>query len=84
MWDCGRSSTRTIKHGIHVSTAAYTGRIEKDIVVINNLHERGRRLGLEIFMEVRKYIPLDLIGMNTEKIGGLREILHPQLLDFIR
>jgi len=84
MWDNGRSATRVIDHGIYVPTLQYDGSIEKGIVVINNLQDRGRRLGLDIFLEVRKYIPLDLIGMNTEKIGGLGEILHPQLPDFIR
>jgi glycosyltransferase involved in cell wall biosynthesis len=84
MWDCGRSSTRVVDHGIHIKRAEYTGHLEKGIVVINNLHERGRRLGLDIFLEVRKHIPLDIIGMNTENIGGLGEILHPQLPDFIK
>ena len=38
----------------------YTGNLEKGIVVINNLNERGRWFRLDIFLEVRKYIPLDL------------------------
>jgi glycosyltransferase involved in cell wall biosynthesis len=51
--------------------------------VINNLADRGRRLGLDIFTEVRKQVPVDLIGMDSKKLGGLGEILHPQLPDFI-
>src|SRR5690606_22183210 len=64
--------------------SAYTGKYEKGIVVINNLNERGRRLGLDIFLRAREHVPLDLIGMDTKKIGGLGEILHPQLSDFIK
>jgi hypothetical protein len=84
MWDNGRSATRVIDHGIHVPSLQYQGHIKKGIVVINNLQERGRRLGLDVFMEVRQHVPLDLIGMDTKKIGGLGEILHPQLPEFIR
>ena len=84
MWDSGKTPTHVIDHGVIAPPARYTGKLEKGIVVINNLNERGRRLGLDVFMEVRKHIPLDLIGMDTRKIGGLGEILHPQLPDFIK
>ena len=83
MWDNGISPTVVIDHGIQIRQVQYTGESEKGIVVINNLHERGRRLGLDIFLEVRKHIPLDIVGMNTEKIGGLGEILHPDLPEFL-
>jgi hypothetical protein len=84
MWDCGRTPTYVIDHGVVTPSAKYTGSLDKGIVVINNLNERGRRLGLDIFLEVRKHVPLDLIGMDTKKIGGLGEILHPNLADFIK
>ena len=84
MWDCGRTPAHVIDHGVIAPAAQYTGKLERGIVVINNLNERGRRLGLDIFFEVRKHIPLDLIGMDTKKIGGLGEILHPQLPEFIK
>lgn len=84
MWDSGRTPTHVIDHGVIAPSARYTGKLEKGIVVINNLNERGRRLGLDVFMEVRRHIPLDLIGMDTKKIGGLGEILHPDLPDFIK
>lgn len=84
MWDCGKTPTRVIDHGVIAPAAEYTGKLDRGIVVINNLNERGRRLGLDIFFEVRKHIPLDLIGMDTGKIGGIGEILHPQLPDFIK
>jgi glycosyltransferase involved in cell wall biosynthesis len=83
MWDNGRASAEVVDHGIMIPRVRYSGELERGIVVINNLQERGRRLGLDIFMEVRERVPLDLIGMDTKKIGGLGEILHPQLPSFI-
>jgi hypothetical protein len=83
MWNNRNSPTYVIDHGITSSSAKYSGVLDKGIVVINNLEDRGRRLGYDIFLEVRKHVPLDLIGMDTIKIGGLGEILHPQIPDFI-
>lgn len=83
MWDNGSTPAVVIDHGIVPNGVSYQGDIPKGIVVINNLNERGRRLGLDIFLEVREKVPLDLIGMDTKKIGGLGEILHPQLPEFI-
>jgi len=82
MWDNNNTRTQVIEHGVTVPDIPYTGEINKGIVVINNLPTRGRLLGLDIFLEVRKHIPLDLIGMNTGELG-LGEVLHPQLPEFI-
>jgi glycosyltransferase involved in cell wall biosynthesis len=79
MWDNGNAPTSVIDHGIVIPEVRYTGEIERGVVVINNLDERGRRLGLDIFQQVQKEIPLDLVGMGAEKLGGNGEILHPQL-----
>jgi glycosyltransferase involved in cell wall biosynthesis len=83
MWNCGRTPTKVIDHGITHPKVSYTGEINRGVVVINNLDERGRRLGLDIFVKVREHIPLDLIGMGSENLEGLGEILHPQLPAFI-
>jgi hypothetical protein len=83
MWDNGNTPTTVIDHGITPTDVRYTGEIPRGIIVINNLKERGRRLGLDIFYAVREHIPLDLIGMDTKKIGGLGEILHPDIPEFI-
>lgn len=84
MWDCGNVPARVIDHGVVPPAADYSGHLKKGIVVINNLKERGRRLGLDIFLEVRKHVPLDLIGMDTKKLGGIGEILHPEIPDFVK
>jgi glycosyltransferase involved in cell wall biosynthesis len=83
MWDNNDTYATVIDHGVMAPPISYTGEIERGIVVINNLSERGRRLGADIFAEVSKQVPLDLIGMGSEDIGGLGEVLHPQLPQFI-
>ena len=82
MWDAPGLDSRVIEHGVMPSAVPYQGKLDKGIVVINNLPLRGRLLGLDIFEKVRKEIPLDLVGMGAEKYG-IGEVLHPQLPDFI-
>lgn len=82
MWDNGNVKTAVIEHGVTQPQLVFTGELEKGIVVINNLPFRGRLLGLDLFLEARKHVPLDLVGMNTGDLG-LGEVLHPDLPQFI-
>jgi glycosyltransferase involved in cell wall biosynthesis len=83
MWDNNRTPTKVIEHGVMIDPAVkYTGEIEKGIVVINNIVKRGRRLGLDVFKKVRKKIPLDIVGMQSEEVGGLGEVNNRQLFAF--
>lgn len=81
MWNNNGTPTRVIEHGVTAPKANYSGHISKGIVVINNLPSRGRLLGLDIFLEARQHVPLDLVGMGTGELG-LGEVLHPQLPEF--
>jgi len=84
MWDCGRSPVRVIDHGVKIPQGVrYTGEIPKGIVVINNLKTRGRRLGLDVFEYIRRHVPLDLVGMGAEELGGLGEVPHAELPAFM-
>ena len=83
MWHNENCKVKVIEHGVIKPDVTYSGEIEKGIVVVNHLHQRGRITGTDIYKEVRKNIPLDLIGMGTEKYGGLGEVLHPYLPSFI-
>lgn len=84
MWNCKDSPTRVIEHAVVTPRQArYSGELEKGIVVINNIHRRGRRLGLDIYNEVRQRVPLDIVGMGSEEVGGLGEIPPPELPEFI-
>lgn len=82
MWNSGRTPTRVIEHGVPRPEANYTGELDRGLVIVNNLRSRGRRLGADVFEQVRAEIPLDLIGMNSDQMGGLGEISHDDLAAF--
>jgi len=84
MWNNYNSKiVKVIEHGVVPPKVTYAGEIEKGIVVVNNLPQRGRRSGADIFKEVSKHIPLDLVGIGTKEYGGRGEIPHPDLPEFI-
>lgn len=82
MWDSNKAAARVIEHGVTDAGMHYTGDYEKGIVVVNNLPQRGRICGFDIFTQLSAQVPMDLIGMGTEE-HGLGEVLHPQLPEFI-
>jgi hypothetical protein len=83
MWDSGSSPTCVVEHGVMVPEGdRHTGELAKGLVVANGLRTRGRRLGLDIFEQVRDRIPLDLVGMDAQSLGGLGEVPHAQLPAF--
>jgi glycosyltransferase involved in cell wall biosynthesis len=51
-------------------------------VVVNHLRRRGRRLGADVFERVRDEVPLDLVGMDAESLGGLGEVAPGDLARF--
>jgi glycosyltransferase involved in cell wall biosynthesis len=85
MWDSGRTPSCVIPHGVAVPEGVhYRGIEERGIVVINHLARRGRRLGADVYREMRREIPLDLVGMGAEEsAGGLGEIQHGELAEFL-
>jgi glycosyltransferase involved in cell wall biosynthesis len=84
MWSNNCTPSLVIQHGVVVpGDVKYSGELNKGIVVINGMSKRGRRLGLDIFEKVRKEVPLDIVGMGSEEIGGLGEIPMPELHSFI-
>lgn len=83
MWHTEHANTKVIDHGVIAPDVQYTGELEKGIVVVNNLHPRGRKLGADIYEKIKQRIPIGLIGMGTAEHGGLGEIMHTQLPAFI-
>lgn len=88
MWDNGSTPTAVIEHGVSVPPdARYEGTATKErgIVVVNGLRSRGRRLGADLFAEVRDRagVPLDLVGMDAASLGGLGEVPPPDLPGFL-
>ncbi|MDB5080712.1 MAG: biosynthesis transferase [Chloroflexi bacterium] len=83
MWDNNRTPSRVIEHGVTIPEGVrYSGELEKGIVVINGLKQRGRRLGTDIFEQARREIPLDLLGIDWQASNGLGEIPLPDLPAF--
>ena len=84
MWDSGHSPTHVVEHGVAVpGDAVYTGELERGVVAVNHLARRGRRLGADVFEEVRRRVPLDLVGMGAEEAGGIGEVPPPELPAFL-
>lgn len=80
MWDSGRTPTRVIEHGVMLPDGVrYGGELARGLVVTNHLARRGRRMGADLFAELRQDVPLDLVGMGSGELGGLGEVDHPQL-----
>jgi glycosyltransferase involved in cell wall biosynthesis len=75
MWDAGRTPTQVIEHGVKPLTdARWSGERECGLVVVNNLDRRGRRLGLDVYRDVAARVPLTLVGMGSERVGGAGEV----------
>jgi glycosyltransferase involved in cell wall biosynthesis len=85
MWNCGRTPTTVIDHGVTIpSDISYQGEFNKGVVVINHLKQRGRRLGYDVYNCVREEVPLQLVGMGAEDVhGGLGEVIHKDLFEFM-
>jgi glycosyltransferase involved in cell wall biosynthesis len=83
MWDAGRTPSTVIEHGVVVPAGvSYTGEREAGLVVVNHLARRGRRLGADVFAAMREELPLDLVGMGAEELGGRGEIPPMELARF--
>lgn len=84
MWNNRRTPVRVVRHGVIVPPDIhYSGGIARGLVVVNDLPKRGRRLGSDIFEYVRARVPLDLVGMGSEALGGLGEVAPENLPAFM-
>lgn len=84
MWNNGQTPVRVVRHGVSIpSDICYTGEVPRGIVVVNDLQRRGRRLGLDVFEHARSQVPLDLVGMGSEALGGLGEVPADRLPAFM-
>jgi glycosyltransferase involved in cell wall biosynthesis len=84
MWDNGTRPTRVIEHGVVVpERRPATHELARGIVVINDLASRGRRLGLDVFERLRRDVALDLVGMASERLGGLGALTHEALFELV-
>jgi hypothetical protein len=84
MWDHRDSPVEVIEHGIRLlDDARYTGENASGLVVANNLGTRGRRLGPDVFLQLRERVPLTLVGMGSLELGGHGEVANRDLPRFM-
>lgn len=84
MWDSGASPVRVVEHGIRLlAPAAYSGELERGIVVVNHIGRRGRRLGADVYADAARQVPLTLVGMGAEAAGGHGELANAELPGFM-
>lgn len=83
MWDTGSTEKTVIEHGVPDPGYLYSGEKERGIAVINNIALRGRRLGSDLWDRFRKALPLDLIGMESQRAGGLGEVPHGRIPQYM-
>lgn len=80
MWDSGASPTMVVPHGVIVpSGLRWDGEIERGITVVNGLAKRGRLAGCDLFLAMRRRVPIDLAGMGSQGLGGLGDLPHSAL-----
>lgn len=81
MWDSGRCPVKVIEHAAlprpHIK---YDGSLEKGIVVVNGLKRRNRVAGFDIWQRARERVPLDLVGMDSQELGGIGDLPQRELL----
>lgn len=82
MWESSAQS-QVIEHAVLIPELLPVGGNGRGITVINNLRNRGRRLGCDLFLKARSQTPIDLIGMDAQSLGGLGEIFFHELPSFL-
>ena len=70
MWDNGRAPTAVIEHGIPDPGPLYTGELPHAAVVVNDPVRRGRVTGTDLLPDFAEQVPLDVFGMNTDRLAG--------------
>jgi glycosyltransferase involved in cell wall biosynthesis len=80
MWDNGKTPARVIEHSVAIDpTVTYQGHRAEGITVINSMPRRGRKVGLDLLIEARRHLPIQLAGFENEGLNGLGDISYPQL-----
>ncbi|MBI2953862.1 MAG: glycosyltransferase family 4 protein [Chloroflexi bacterium] len=81
MWDSGHCATRVIEHAaLPHPDIKYRGELDRGIVVVNGIERRRRIAGLDVWQRVRERVPVDLVGMDAERVGGVGDFPQRELL----
>ena len=80
MWDNGRTPTRVVEHSVAVDPAVtWQGTRPEGITVINSMVRRGRKVGLDLLLETRRHVPIQLAGFGNEGLDPIGDIPYPRL-----
>ena len=77
-WDCGRTPTTVVEHGIVDPGYRYTGELPHQAIVINEARRRGRVTGTDLLARFAAAAPIDLYGIDAAALGGFDDV--PQAL----
>jgi glycosyltransferase involved in cell wall biosynthesis len=69
-WDCGSTPTVVIEHGVIDPGPQYTGELPRCAAVINEAARRGRVTGTDLLPRFRDAAPVDLFGIDAERLNG--------------
>jgi glycosyltransferase involved in cell wall biosynthesis len=84
MWSHSESPVEVIEHGVRLlDDVGYNGELARGLVVANNIGTRGRRLGADVFLQLREQVPLTLAGMGSLELGGHGEVANRELPAFM-
>lgn len=80
MWDNGPAEMMVIEHSVAIDpTVHYDGSTQSGVTVVNNIQKRLRRTGFDLFEQARTSVPLVVVGIGSEELGGLGDIPYRQL-----
>jgi hypothetical protein len=66
LWDCGRTPTRVVGHGVPDPGARYVGDLERAAVVVNEPVRRRRVAGTDLIPIVARDVGVDVFGIDGE------------------
>ena len=82
VWDCGRTRTAVVEHGVVDPGALYTGTAERIGVVSNEPVRRDRVVGTDLLPAFAMLAPLDVYGISVDRLpshlGLGPDRLHPK------
>lgn len=70
MWDCGRTRTAVVEHGIPDPGHRYTGELARFGVAVNEPARRGRVTGTDLLPRFAAVAPLDVYGIGAAGLAG--------------
>ena len=79
MWDSGRAPTEVIEHGVVDPGPLWTGELERAAIVVNDPVRRGRLVGADLIPFFAGIVPIDLFGMNTDRVAGVEGVVAHDL-----